>query len=133
MKKIPHFEYESSCPTNKFVGSIKLDGKEIHRIQNMNEFYKYFGYTESDAKKGILPDEFIWMDYVNNQTADFTPCAQMHIIKNLEAHSEKFRVQYASQYKEWVNSHATIRREKGIVCTSCKMNPYCEDVKPNEA
>ena len=133
MEKIPHFEYESSSSTNKFVGAIKLDGKEIHHIQNMYEFYQYFGYTKSDAKEGVLPDEFIWMEYVNNHAADFTPCAQMHIIRYLEAHSDKFKEQYASQYKKWFDGHAKIRLQKGVVCASCKMNPYCEDVKPKES
>lgn len=133
MQDIPLFEYEPSNPSNNYVGTIRLYGKEVHRIQNMNEFYKYFGYTVNDAKKGILPDEFIWMEYVNRHSADFTPCAQMHIIRYLEAHSDTFRHQYINQYKEWFDGHAKIRSEKGIVCASCKMKPFCEDVKPKES
>ena len=42
-----------SRPTNQYVASIKMDGVVLHRIENLSEFYKHFGYTENEAKNVI--------------------------------------------------------------------------------
>jgi hypothetical protein len=124
--KMPHFKFRPGTAAEKYVAHIKLQDEVIHHIRSLEIFYKYFGFTPDHAKSGVLPDEFVWQEYINGDAAALAPCAQMHIIRYLEAHSDKFKDRYGSQCKDWFAAHAKERLERGIKCAACKMKPFCQ-------
>jgi hypothetical protein len=99
------------------------DDNVIYKIDNLNEFYKAFGYTTEIAKTGLVADEFIWENYVKG-SAD--ACLQMHIVKYLNKHSAKFRELYGVQYESHVNSHVVTCETINTKCYACKHKPFCE-------
>lgn len=117
---VPHFKYHSASIANRQAASIEVEGKAIHKIENPDKFYKEFGYTQDMARAGILPDEFIWSEYTNNSSADFTACIQIHIIEYLIKHSETFRKTYGEKCEGWLAAHEAEAAAKGIACVACR-------------
>jgi hypothetical protein len=94
------------------------NGEVIDKIDNLDEFYKLFGYTDEIANTGILADEFIWDNYVKDNR--FDACLQMHIVEYLNKHSAKFKELYGGQYEEYVKEHVKAREARGCECYACK-------------
>ena len=84
--RIPYFKYRSRDPASKHYGCIELEGEVIHKIEDMTEFHKAFGYSVDIAKAGILPDEFIWDRYIRDSARNCNSCFQLHIIEYLLKH-----------------------------------------------
>ncbi len=119
--QLPRFKYRSKDPDNKHYGCIELGGEVVHKIENLDEFHKAFGYTPDLAKAGILPDEFIWEEYIRDSAKNCNTCFQMHIIEYLIKHSASFRKKYEEQCEEWINAFAETRLAcGGSVCPACK-------------
>jgi len=125
--QIPHFKYNTSANMKKQLGHIAADGVILHWINNLDEFYKALGYTASMAKVGIMPDEFIWDEYIKEGAVNSTDCLQKHIIEYLSQHSDNFRKEHGDQYKSWLASHDGAIKEKDERCLSCNMNAFCVD------
>jgi hypothetical protein len=93
---IPHFNYSS-----KQSGYIDTDGVMQHRIKNLDEFYSALGYTADINKTGLLPDEFIWEEYIKDGAVNTTAFLQNNIIKYLSKHSDSFIKKYGEKYESW--------------------------------
>ena len=122
--EIPHFNYTISSPHHQHYMCIVDKDDVIDKIDNLDEFYKEFGYTAEIAKAGVMAEEFIWEHYVKNK--DFNACFQMHIVDYLNKHSEKFIELYGEQYESYVKSHVVAREARGSECYACKHNKFCE-------
>ena len=104
--RIPHFKYRTKDPENKYYGHIEVEREVIHRIENLGEFHKALGYTPEIAKAGILPDEFIWDQYIKDSAKYCNTCFQLHIIEYPLKHSAAFLKKYEDQYADWMAAHA---------------------------
>jgi len=109
-----------------YFACIQAKGEFIHEITSLDEFYKAFGYTQDMNKDGVLPEEFIWDEYIKDSTAKSTACYQMHIIKYLKKHSDTFRKQFGDLYEGWLADLARLRAEAGLNCVDCRMDPFCK-------
>jgi hypothetical protein len=118
--KMPHFEYHITNPYHMNFGCIEADGQVIHRICNTDEFYEEFGYTAGMRKAGVVPEEFIWDEYIQNIAIQSADCIKIHIVKYLIKHSETFRGKYGDQCEGWLVAHAKETVASGIACVACK-------------
>lgn len=114
--KIPHFRYHAKDPARKRPGVIELKGEVIHYIEDLDEFYKIFGYTADLARAGILPEEFIWEEFLSDSAKKCDTCFQLHIVEYLIKHSESFKKKYDKSYENWIAAHAKERSASGIAC-----------------
>ena len=119
--QIPYFKYRSRDAANKLSGCIEVDGEIIHKIDNVEEFHKSFGYTKEMAKAGKLPDEFIWETYVKNTAVNCAPCFQLHMIEYLLKYSAAFLEKYREQYDDWITTPTETRATNGDLCLACKI------------
>jgi hypothetical protein len=121
--KIPIVKYRPKGLAGQ-LGFIEVDGRSIHKIEDLDAFYKEFGYTSDMAQAGILPDEFIWQKYIKGNETNSSSCLQIHTIEYLRKHSAAFREEYGEQSVAWIKAHAT-STAKGDLCTACRMEPVC--------
>ena len=122
---IPHFRHCPRGGSDKQYGFIAIDGEFLHKIENLDEFYRAFGYTAEMAKEGILPDEFIWDEYIKDAPVAYTDCLQIHIIEYLLRHSDTFRKRYSCQSVSWIAEHVEAVTARGVLCATCRMKPFC--------
>jgi hypothetical protein len=122
--QIPHIKHRTRG-SYKQLGFIEIDGEFIHDIKNLDEFYRAFGYSVEIAKAGILPDEFIWTEYIKDAPLAFTNCLQIHIIEYLLKHSDTFREKYRENCADWISAHVEAVTARGVLCATCRMKPYC--------
>lgn len=130
--KIPHFSFHSTSYVTNMLCAIKADGEVIHNIRNINElndFYSVFGYTDEMNKNGIMADEFIWDEYIRSDPNQFSDCVQMHLIEYLNNYSMTFRSAYGNVCKGWMTEHAKARKEKRELCIACKIENGCKKGK----
>jgi hypothetical protein len=116
---MPRFSYRFVTKANRRVLCIEEGGKVIHNVTDVSGFYRVFGYRPESTHANVLPDEFIWSEYVANSSADFSPCVQMHIVEYLKDHSEAFNEQYGAIYDQLVAMHEELRASRGA-CFACK-------------
>lgn len=116
---MPYFKYRFVNISNKRVPCIETGGRIIHEIRNLDEFYKMFGYTREVSKAGLLPDEFIWSEYIKDSNEEFSDCLQMHIVQYLRMYSKEFNREYGDQADAWLAEHINAKARRGIVC-KCK-------------
>jgi hypothetical protein len=117
--KIPHFKFHLKSSANKFCGRIELKGEIIHTINDFSEFYKACGYNKTMAKKGILPDEYIWETFFKHNDRNCTSCFQLHIIEYLLKYSDTFTKKFRNQCDDLIAAHAEKR-------SACKLK-HCAD------
>ncbi len=125
---MPRFKYRYANLLNRRVPCIEAEGKIIHEIRNLDEFYGMFGYTPDASRAGLLPDEFIWAEYINNADSDFSPCIQMHIAEYLKKHSDAFNQAYGDRWDRWVAEHDKLRGSRGALCVVCRRQRDATDV-----
>ncbi|HSM97443.1 MAG TPA: hypothetical protein VLS47_00375 [Gallionella sp.] len=123
--KVPHFNYHLANPLSMHFGCVEMNGRMIHKIANIDEFYHEFGFTPGMCMAGVLPEEFIWAEYIQNATGNFVVCLQIRIIKYLIKHSEK----YGEQCKVWLDTYLKEVVAKAVACAECGMKPICERLK----
>lgn len=128
MQNIPHVDYYAKRISSKSVLCIEVDGQVMHEINGLDDienFYTVFGYTREMAKAGVLPDEFIWSEYVNGAAAKYSACYRLHIIGYLNKHSVQFRNKYGEQSEKWIAAHADTKAAGDELCFICRMKPFC--------
>lgn len=114
-----------SSPNHRHYRHIVLGTESLCFIEDIAVFYRSLGYTKEIAKT-LLPDEFIWEEYVNK--SGYSLCLQKHILDYLSAHSDKFTELYGGVYKNFVAEHEATLISRGASCPGCKLNEYCNDV-----
>jgi hypothetical protein len=112
--KIPHFKFHIKTSANKFSGRIELKGEVIHTITDFGEFYNACGYTKGMAKKGILPDDYIWETFFQNTGKNCTSCFQLHLIEYLLKYSETFTKKFRHKCDELIEVHAENRKSCSV-------------------
>ena len=122
---MPYFTYDPPRPSDAYTACIKLDGRLIHQITNLDGFYKEFGYTAEIRKSGVMPDEFIWDEYTKGNPSPYAKCYQLHIVEYLAKNSTAFIDEYGKQYKNWFDDHVKAVTEKNVLCVTCKTKSYC--------
>lgn len=124
---LPRFKYHCTKPSDSLFGCIEADGKVLCRVTNLDEFYATFGYSAEVRQQGILPDEFIWGEYIKGDNAKkFSTCMQVHIVEYLLAHSPTFVEQYGAQSRELLAAHVQEKLTNTEACAACRMKPFCE-------
>lgn len=101
---------------------IELDGDAIHSITDLNEFYKYLGYSEEIALCGTLPEEFVWETYFKNTIKNCASCYQLHIIDFLLRYSKTFTKKYGKQCHRLITPHTASKAQCTI--TTCKARKF---------
>jgi hypothetical protein len=123
---MPYFSYDSPRLSDAYTACIKQDGRLIHRIKDLDGFYKEFGYTEEMRKSGVMPDEFIWDQYIKGNPPPYANCFQMHIVEYLAKNSIAFIEEYGNQYQNWFDDHVKAVTEKNGLCFTCRIKSYCQ-------
>lgn len=135
--QIPFLSYCSKDPLNRYFGHIEVDGEIIHRVEDLNAFYEAFGYIDDMRKQGVLPEEFIWDEYVKDSVENHTACYQIHLVEYLIKHSDVFRKKYGVQCVEWLAAHAEDVTARDELCVTCRKQSFCAvwqmhcDARPN--
>jgi hypothetical protein len=122
---VPHFDYHLTNPLSMRYGCVEMDGKVIHKIGDIDEFYHEFGYNRDMMKDGLSPEEYIWSRYIQNSACNFAVCIQIRIIKYLMKHSDKYR----EQCGDWLDEYLNETVAKAVACSDCKMKSICEKLK----
>ncbi len=117
---MPRFSYHFAARGNRRVLCIEEGGEIIHEIGDLKDFYQTFGYQPESLHADMLPDEFVWSEYINNASADFASCIQMHIIEYLRRHCEVFNEKYGAIYDQLVAAHEELKLKRGMACFACK-------------
>lgn len=123
--RIPNFTYNSPNSSDRYTATIEVDGQPIHKIKNLDAFYRELGYTAEIRKAGVLPDEFIWDKYIKGDPAIYADCLKMHIIEYLSKNSISFIGKYCNQVQNWFDDHVAAVTEKSILCVTCKAKSFC--------
>jgi hypothetical protein len=124
VESLPQLKVILSSPYHKHFRHIMLGEESLCFIEDTDAFYRSLGYTKQ-ISKSLLPDEFIWDEYVNKP--DYSVCFQKHILDYLSAHSKKFTELYGELYEKFVIEHESTRIARGTSCAGCKLDEYCND------
>lgn len=117
---VPFFKYRNPTAANRYVACIEFQGEVIHHIANPEEFYEMLGYTQAMNRLGVLPEEFIWDEYIKDSTVSSLARYQMQIIKYLKIHSETFRNKFGHISEGWLAELVRIRSEVQLASTGCR-------------
>ena len=122
--QVPHFKYHSKDPAQRHFGIIELDHAEKYWIDDLDHFYQSFGYSSDMRKWGVLPDEFIWEEYLSDPVKSNKPCFQLHILEYLIKYSTEFLKMHMHEYDDWIATLAKAKASSGdenCVCKACKV------------
>jgi hypothetical protein len=122
VESLPQLKVILSSTNHKHFRHIMLGTESLCFIEDTDAFYRSLGYTR-EAAKTLLPDEFIWEEYVNKP--GYSLCLQKHILDYLSAHSEKFTELYSELYESFVEEHESTLSARGASCAGCKLDEYC--------
>lgn len=100
--KIPRIQFNVSGPYNPDFGWIKVGGEAIHRIADIDEFYTALGYNHETRRTGELPEEFIWAEYIKENSMKSAACLQVKLLEYLKTNSVKFNEKYGAHYESWL-------------------------------
>lgn len=118
---MPRFSYRFVTRSNRRVLCIEEGGRVIHEVTDVPGFYQAFGYRPESTHADMLPDEFIWSEYIANPSGDFSGCVQIHIVEYLKAHSRTFNECYGAIYDQLVAMHEEHKAHSGVVCFACRV------------
>jgi hypothetical protein len=125
---VPNFKYSSKDPANRHFGFIEIGEAEKFWIDSLENFYQAFGYSNDMRKLGILPNQFIWEEYLSD-TAKNSLCFQLHTIEYLIKYSAPFLKMYGEQCDDWIAALTEARSaEDGEECRDCiesRNKKYC--------
>ncbi|MEI7843348.1 MAG: hypothetical protein WCI39_09970 [Gallionellaceae bacterium] len=126
MNARPTFKFNLSNFHNQNYRHIEVAGTSIHQIFNTEVFYAEFGYTEDIKKSGLMPEEFIWAEYIKDGKSH-PNCLQMHIVGYLNKHSDLFKQKYGHLYGQWLADHEIEKTEATELCAACKLKKFCSE------
>ena len=129
VNNLPQLKIILSSPNHEHYRHIMLGNDSLCFVEDLQAFYRAVGYTVEKAKAGILPEEFIWQEYVHND--GYSVCLQKHILDYLHAHSPKFNELYSEAYLSFCEAHKEARLARGDACAGCKLVEYCKDSQPD--
>jgi len=81
------------------------------------------GYTDDMGRAGVLPDEFIWAEFVKDNSDRSAACLQANIIEYLNKYSDTFRREYGHKYTEWHGICTSDKLRDSADCIDCRMHP----------
>jgi hypothetical protein len=96
-----------------------LVNEKVHRIGDVDEFYKALGYNDEISKTGLMPEEYIWERYYKDKSEKSESCLQNKIIEYLNKHSPSFKMNFAVECQHWLESCKEKRADKSTSCTDC--------------
>lgn len=102
---------------------IVVDGEVFHRVCELAEFYKIFGYVKEINVCGVMPDEFIWDTYTRYGAPKSRNCIQFLVMTYLNIHSKKFRENYGIEYDELVGKCVSDKITPIKYCADCMLHP----------
>jgi len=120
MNSKPLFKYNLSNFRAEDYRHIHSNKESIHYIDNEDDFYAEFGYTEKTKKLGFTPDEFIWSEYIKDGKSR-PKCLQIPIIKYLHKHSTEFRNRFGDKYQSWILAHEVKCEQARENCPNCSL------------
>ena len=126
--QIPHFKYSSKDPAHRHLGFIEFDSDVIYWIDDLEDFYQAFGYSKDMRKWGVLPDDYIWEEFLCDSKRKFSACFQIHIIEYLLKHSASFVNRFGHQCDVWIAALNMELSANGNDCRSClaaRTEKYC--------
>ena len=123
---LPKIRYNLSAPGRSDYGYIEIRGDLIHRIGDIDLFYRTLGYTEEIRKSHILPEEFIWDRYTRDGAIKSRHCLQLHIATYLLHHSAQFREEYGLAYEALLSACEIAGGHYDIRCHDCPGHPAVE-------
>ena len=123
--QVPYLRYRPKDPSNRHFGFVEVDGEIVHKVNDLNAFYEAFGYIDDMRKQGVLPEEFIWEEYVKDSAENHTACYQIHLVEYLIKYSDIFRRKYGVQCVEWLAAHAEDITARDELCVTCRKRSYC--------
>jgi len=126
-KDLPHLNVILNSPNHQNYRQITSGDEPLHYIENVREFYYAVGYTDDMAKAMVMPDEFVWDEYVSN--VGYSVCLQKHILDYLNKNSPAFSENYGEAYNKFVKKHNDARIARGEACAGCRLRELCEDAK----
>ena len=127
----PRFNYRllSSGQWHSYCGCMEIEanGKVIHCIENVDEFYRALGYSREDAlDKKLEPEVFIWHKYRKDHSEMSEVCLQARIMEYLNQHSITFREIYGRYYAGWAGRCDSLKINGHADCVDCKLHPTVE-------
>ena len=125
--KVPNFKYSSKDPANRHFGFIEIDQAQRYWIDNLENFYQALGYSNDMRKWGLLPNHFIWEEYLSD-TSKNPLCFQLHMIEYLMKYSAPFLKMYGHQCDDWIATLSDARSASGEECRTCvakRDEKYC--------
>lgn len=100
--KQPHFSYHVAGPDRQHL-CIEVNGKPVHPVTNLNQFYGVLGYTIEWGRRGMLPEEFVWIEYTAPDAPKSPAHLQAKLIEYLAKYSDAFIEQYGDRYVVWLH------------------------------
>jgi len=113
------FQYTLASPQNTKSGYITLGDEKIHRIDDVHQFYKALGYTDTIRKSGLLPEEFVWVEYHKDGSEKNELCLQVKIIEYLIKQSATYKEKYAAQFDYWLSYCEEKLSNNATGCIDC--------------
>lgn len=77
--------------------SIEVNGEAIHQIVDVMTFYEALGYTREIQSSGMMPEEFIWEEYVRHGSRKSIGCLNAKLTEYLKLHSAAFVEKFGNE------------------------------------
>lgn len=106
---------------------IETNHALYHRLDNCADLYVTLGYTREAAETGLLPDEFIWLQYRRPGAPRNADCIQSLIMTFLLHHSERFRMEYGAACARQQGQCTLPEAMCGGSCRHCQRHPGFDD------
>ena len=126
--QIPHFKYSSKDPAHQHLGFIEDEREVVYWIDDLDEFYQAFGYSDDMRKWGVLPDDYLWEEFLCDSKSKYSACFQIHIIEYLLKHSPLFVNEHWHQCDNWIAALNKELSSNGTECHTCivkRSEKYC--------
>ncbi len=115
-----HFQLNFTSPSSSCYGFVTFGSNKIFHVDDVNEFYKFLGFSDAHKESGMMPEEYLWLEYRKNQCNKSYACLQHKIIDYLSRHLPKFKEEYAAQYEYWIYRCHEQGSTSLPMCAECK-------------
>jgi len=122
-KQFPIFKVGSfSAYRHEHFQCVVVDNQVLHRICDVNAFYKTFGYT-TDIGTTASPDEYLWESFTRPGAPHSQDCLQPLVISYLHKHSREFRGKYTNAYQNEIGTCRLDTLSSTRFCRDCFKHP----------